>query len=211
MSADLPFATRILELELGPRSLRLLVPREPEEVFAAYLDREDPFWSELWPSAQALARHCFGLRRLPLQEPVLDLGTGLGLTALALAACGLRVTASDASAACLALVERSARLNGLEALVETQLHSWGAPLPQRFGSAVGADLLYGDSEHANLRVSLCQAVAPGGMIWLADPDRPPSRRFFEQLPATWQVVSQPLEGRILLHSVKHNTQAETPA
>ncbi len=211
MSAALPFPTRILQLQLGSRPLKLVVPREPERVFEDYLDHEDAFWSELWPSALALARHCLAQTLLPLAEPVLDLGAGLGLTTLALAAQGLRVTASDASAACLDLVARSAELNGLSALVETTLYAWGEPLAQRFGSAVGADLLYEDTEHANLRSSLRQAVTPGGTIWLADPDRPPSRRFFEQLPTAWQVASCPLEGRILLHSLKRNMQAETPA
>jgi hypothetical protein len=51
----------------------------------------------------------------------------------------------------------------------------------RYDWIIGADILYGDAFHANLRRIFETNLAPGGHILVTDPFRPASLRFFEAL------------------------------
>jgi len=81
---------------LPERELLVLAPRDGEALLSEEAFAKDeflPYWAELWPSAMALARV---VARRPLTgRRVIELGCGLGLPALAAAAAGGRVLATD--------------------------------------------------------------------------------------------------------------------
>lgn len=69
-------------------------------------DERLPYWTELWPSSVALAEW-LALRREEIAgRPCLDLGCGLGLTALAGQWLGARVTAVDYEEAALGFADK---------------------------------------------------------------------------------------------------------
>jgi SAM-dependent methyltransferase len=132
---------------------------------AAWLGESEPSdWlarAELAPSAAEPLR---GLR-------VLELGAGVGATALALGALGATVVATDAAAGSVELLRANAAANGLdgERLAAEQLE-WGcddAPLRARYDLVVGADVVYVEDCFAPLVGTLRACVARGAVGLLA--------------------------------------------
>src|ERR687893_2823688 len=110
---------------LPGRELVLLAPRDADALLTdeAFAHEEFlPYWAELWPSAVALARV---VARRPLTgRRVLELGCGLGLPALAAAAAGGRVLATDWAPDSVAMTAHNAERNDLE--VATAVFRWDA-------------------------------------------------------------------------------------
>ena len=101
---------------IGGRELSVLRPRDSEALLdeeAFERDEYMPYWAELWPSALALAR-VVGVRALHGAR-TLELGCGLGLPSLAAAVAGGRVLATDWAPDAIAMTERNAARNGLDA------------------------------------------------------------------------------------------------
>ena len=71
-----------------------------------------PYWSVLWRSGVALGREVASAPVAGLR--VLELGCGLGVPSLVAARAGADVLATDASTEALELLERNARVNGVE-------------------------------------------------------------------------------------------------
>jgi 16S rRNA (guanine1207-N2)-methyltransferase len=111
------------------------------------------------------------LPELPAVDAAIDLGCGTGVLAIALAQRGIRVLASDSSAAavrsCLATVEA----NGLGALVTVQRDDALSSVPAASASLIVCNPPFhvGGAVHAGAAVRLFEAaarvLAPGGELW----------------------------------------------
>lgn len=199
---------------LGGLDFDVLVPRDPEGLLdEEAFEHEEllPYWAESWPSGPVLAdrlveRDLTGLR-------VLELGCGLGLPSLLAARLGAEVTASDWAPDALALLAGNAERNTVE--LDLLRLDWFAPeaawrdpsgLGRTGSDAVGpasrrsrpgpptwplviaADVLYERRHVAPLLATLDLVLAPGGEAWVADPGRPPARRFWPAaVAAGWTV------------------------
>ena len=175
--------TDLLEhvVALPGRELLLLAPRDRDALLSEEaFEHEEflPYWAELWPSGLALARV---VRRRDVRDlRVLELGCGLGVPSIVAALGGAQVLATDWSPEALEVAAANAERNG--ALLETELVSWvdserlarGAP----WDLVLGADLLY---EQRNVDQLLALLPRLGGEILLAEPGRPPSVRFFDEV------------------------------
>jgi predicted nicotinamide N-methyase len=181
---------------LDGRQLGILAPRDSEALLTeeAFSQEEFlPYWAELWPSAVALARV---VARRPLTgRRVLELGCGLGLPAIAAAAAGGRVLATDWAPDAVAITVRNAERNGLE--LAAALYRWdadpaalGAPWPL----VLASDVLYEARNVEPLLALLPRVCAPRGEVWLADPGRAPAGRFLERAAATWRLDAIPHDG-----------------
>jgi predicted nicotinamide N-methyase len=176
---------------LRGRDLRLLRPRDAEALLdEAAFEHEEylPYWAELWPSSLALARAVAG--RSLRGARTLELGCGLGLPSIAAALAGGRVLATDWSAAAIAMTAENAARNG--ARVETLNCSWAEPAPllerAPWDLVLAADVLY---EARNVDVLLELLPRLGPEVWLADPGRPPARRFLEAAVRDWSITAFP--------------------
>src|SRR3954453_12854046 len=82
---------------LDGRDIVLLRPREADALLdeSAFEARDEfiPYWADLWPSAELLARTLAG--RALHGARVLELGCGLGLPSLAASLAGGRVMSTD--------------------------------------------------------------------------------------------------------------------
>jgi predicted nicotinamide N-methyase len=172
------------EVELAP-GLRLSILRPPsaeELIDEAAFDEEEflPYWAELWPSGLALAQHVARLEPAGLR--VLELGCGLGLPALAAAARGAEVLATDWAEDAIELVQRNAEHNGL--FLRAARVRWSDPEPllraAPWDLVLGADLLY-EARNADQLAELLPALR--GDVLLAEPGRPYASEFLDRFGA----------------------------
>ncbi len=177
---------------LGGHDLAVLRPRDSEALIDEdAFEHEEflPYWAELWPSGQALARRV-AVRALHGAR-TLELGCGLALPSLAAAIAGGRVLATDWSPQAVALVRDNAARNGLA--VDAELADWGAPaaLLERapWDLVLGADLLY-ERRNAELLLRLLpRLLGHSSELWLADPGRPPAAPFLDAASADFEIAS----------------------
>ena len=164
------------------RDLVIERPREPEELLdeETFEARDEfiPYWADLWPSAQLLARTvaCRALRG----ARVLELGCGLALPSLAAAMAGGRPVATDWAPEALEVARRNARRNELE--IETAVVDWRDPVALAahgpYGLVLAADVLY---EQRNVTPLTEALITLDCETWLADPGRPPAADLLETL------------------------------
>ena len=147
-----------------------------------------PYWAELWPAAVGLARAIARDRWDFAGAATIELGCGLGLAGLAVAAAGARVVATD--------YERDAtlfaRLNALDNGRDDIRHAvmdWRRPaFVGAFSRVVAADVLYEGASLDPVADAIVTLLAPDGFALVAEPGRDVARPFFEMLRrAAWQV------------------------
>jgi predicted nicotinamide N-methyase len=164
--------------------LRLSAPREPEALIdEREFERDErlPYWAGLWPAARVLARAL--AERPGAPRTALELGCGLALPSLVLAARGARVTATDYDEDALRFARANARRNGLE--LEARVLDWRARPAElgRFELVVAADVAYEPRLAAPLADAIEAALAPGGRALVSDPGRRPFAELRERLAA----------------------------
>lgn len=145
-------------------------------------DERLPYWVELWPSSLSLARFLAARSAEIDGLACLDLGCGLGLTALAAAAAGAKVLGLDYERPAVAFARHNAALNGLDGPLWVQM-DWREPgfAPGAFQRIWGADILYEKRFFEPLERLFDLVLAPGGRIWIAEADREVSRPAWDHL------------------------------
>ena len=174
---------------LGGRDLTVMRPRDSDALIdERAFEREEflPYWAELWPSGQALARRV-AVRALHGAR-TLELGCGLGLPSPPRRSRAGAV-ATDWSPQAIELLRDNAARNDLALDVERA--DWATPdaLLERapWDLVLGADLLY-ERRNADLLLPLLpRLLATTSELWLADPGRPPAGPFFEAMAETFEI------------------------
>lgn len=151
--------------------------------------RPTPYWAVSWASGRALARALAGEELEG--RTVLDLGSGLGLAAVAAARAGARVTALDASADAVVFAAHNLALNDLQGEVTVGDFKAGVELAgeERFDLVLGADVLYTRQNVELLLDLLPRLVADGGEAWIADPGRTGWDEFKAPGKRRWHITS----------------------
>lgn len=190
-----------VEAEVAGRLWRLSRPADLESLWAAMgegvpgwgEDERLPYWVELWPAAVLLARFIARNPQAVAGRACLDAGCGLGLPALVAAAAGARVLAFDYEPEALVFARRNAGLNlrAGETHPVFAVMDWRRPAVRKGGAEVilGADILYERRFFEPVAAFLEHALAPGGAIFIADPERSVSAGVAERLHAKgWRVA-----------------------
>lgn len=144
-----------------------------------------PYGIALWPAAIALA-HELAERSLEGVR-LLELGAGTGLPGIVAATRGARVVQTDNNPAALVVARRNAERNRVS--IEQRAADWTDwSETATYDCIIGADILYADSLHSQLRDIFEANLAPGGRLLLADPLRPSSFDLLEAMAASgWNV------------------------
>ena len=145
-----------------------------------------PYFAEIWPSGIALADLLFEQPEFVANRRVLEVGCGLGLTAIAAACSGAELTITDYFAESLALAELNLREAGQIPSGARQLNWRNEPSIDAlldegpFPIVLAADVLYETRDIEPLLTFFARALAPGGTLILAEPGRPVAARFLKQ-------------------------------
>jgi predicted nicotinamide N-methyase len=167
------FRTTIRSVDLGGREIELLSPANADDLISEddyVMDERLPYWADLWPSAQILARE---VRTMRLRgQRVLELGCGLGVVATAATMAGARVTATDYYDDALLF----AALNVAEATGETiatRMVDWTAMPPDlgKFDVVLASDVLYEHRYAPLVADAIATTLVRGGQAIVADPGR----------------------------------------
>ncbi|MBU1003292.1 MAG: 50S ribosomal protein L11 methyltransferase [Proteobacteria bacterium] len=147
-------------------------------------DERLPYWAALWPSSLALAdwlgEHAERIRG----RICLDMGCGLGLTAIVGASLGARVAAFDYELAPLTFAVGNAEANAVPQPLWLQM-DWREPAVRPGCAEViwGGDIVYETRFIEPVGRFLDVALAPGGVAWIAEPGRnigPPFIRWMRE-------------------------------
>lgn len=165
---------------------------QDEELAQGFADDERlPYWTELWPAAMVLGGWLDRQRGRIQGRPCLDLGCGLGLSALVGASLGAQVLAIDYEWPAVSFAICNARRNS-DKLVAAPVFSqmdWRQPglKPAAFACIWGADVMYERRFAAPVAALLEQALAPEGTAWFTDPGRTVFKAFLElMLENNWR-------------------------
>ena len=164
------------------RTFGLLLPSDPEALLddpdvlrANEADDRMPYWAWSWPVSNILIDALPAILPESARE-VEEIGCGLGLVALAAAALrpNARIVACDHDETAVALLRQNAERNGL-ANLDARVADWSEPTDAAL--VLAADVLYEDRFVDPLLERFRTQAEADASIWLADPGRPPLKRF----------------------------------
>lgn len=163
---------------------------------AADPEQNLPYWAEIWPSGIALGAEIARAPGTVAGKPVLELGSGVGITAAMALEAGALLTATDYAPESLVMTRLTCRLHtGREPT--TRQVNWrapDAPLLQDDGARwpviLAADVLYEERDIEPVLDVFAHVLAAGGLLLLAEPGRRPSKLAVERARARgWEIVS----------------------
>ncbi|PIE68977.1 MAG: methyltransferase [Deltaproteobacteria bacterium] len=194
MSDCTTWPTSCLTVTIAERTWTLERIADLETLWDLMDDDDDddhiPYWVEVWPASLALAAW-FESHPESLQgQRCLDLGCGLGLTALVAASLGARVTALDHTWSAVHFARKNTILNHVTPSPLWVQMDWCRPAfqPSMFDSIWGGDILYEQRFFDPLLALFRHALAPCGRIILCSPDRTVTRPVWGRLiQEGWQV------------------------
>ncbi len=182
MTTPEPIAAQRLNVLANGRDWILERPADLESLWRG-MDETDPeaeahipYWVELWPATLALCEWLGRKADLLRGACCLDLGCGLGLSALVAADLGALVIGMDFEHDALVHAARNARLNDVPRPLWTRMN-WEYPglARQAFDYIWGGDIFYEQRFFEPLEVLLLRCLAPNGRVWFGDPERAVSR------------------------------------
>lgn len=135
-------------------------------------DERLPYWTELWPSSVALAQWLYMQRADIEGQTCIDLGCGLGLTAMVGQWLGAKVLAMDYEREALHFARKNAVHNTVPQPLWTVM-DWRRPAVARgcMSRVWGGDIMYEARFVTPVLDFLEYVLAPGGKAWVAEPCR----------------------------------------
>jgi predicted nicotinamide N-methyase len=168
---------------------------------AADPEQNLPYWAEIWPSGVALAARIARTPEIVRGKRVLELGCGLGVTAVAALRAGADLLVIDYAPEALALCahntrDQAGREPRLLRINWRDVEQARAALREEtFPVVLAADVLYERRDIEPLLALTERVVAPGGDLWLAEPNRVPALLVVETLKTRgWAYETERCDG-----------------
>jgi predicted nicotinamide N-methyase len=167
-----------IALSLCGREWTLLRPADLESLWASMTDEAFttderlPYWVELWPASLALAMWLENNKERITNRICLDLGCGLGFTALVGSLAGAKVIGMDYEPAALAYARKNAVSNAVPSPLWTVM-DWRKPAlaPKSCAYIWGGDVMYENRFVTPVFDFITYALAENGVVWMAEPGR----------------------------------------
>lgn len=146
-----------------------------------------PYGIVVWPSAIALAHELAS--RDVTGKRILELGAGTGLPGIVAASLGARVVQTDRQELVLHVCKQNAQRNAVTT-IDHRLCDWTAwDDLEPYDLIIGADILYAEALHPDLRKIFETNLAPSGTLLLSDPFRETTLRLLERMEAEgWRIT-----------------------
>jgi 2-polyprenyl-3-methyl-5-hydroxy-6-metoxy-1,4-benzoquinol methylase len=175
------------DIAIGGRAYPIFIPRTIEPFLPGAGNRERfPLWARIWPASIVLAELVASMPVDPQRE-MIEIGGGLGHVSIIAAACGHRITCSEADPHALAFAKASAHLNGLPQLPIIHL-DWSRPaVSGAFDTVIGSELVYRDADIAPLERLFTLLLKPGGEVILVSEVRRTSDALMRCLAGSFRV------------------------
>lgn len=153
-----------------PADLESLWESISDDTFA--LDERLPYWVELWPSSLALGVWLQANSERIKELVCLDLGCGLGFTALLASWLGARTIAMDYETEALAYARQNTLANAVPSPLWVAM-DWRKPaLSSRSCDFIwGGDIMYERRFVMPVFDFIDYALSPSGVVWIAEPSR----------------------------------------
>jgi predicted nicotinamide N-methyase len=182
------YDTELFTMKIDDRQLRFFKPKSIDRFLNAdNLMDGFPLWAKIWEAATVLTNHMLQLPVAP-EHRILELGAGLGVTAIAAAAKGHCITATEYNADALNYINANARLNACDNIFIARL-DWHQPdMDDRFDLIIGSEIAYKESNIRALVPLFKRYLAPGGTILIAESVRSTGAFFWEQM-APWYDIT----------------------
>ncbi|HEV2129121.1 MAG TPA: methyltransferase domain-containing protein [Thermomicrobiales bacterium] len=148
-----------------------------------------PYWSEIWPSGIALAGDIIHHPDRVHGKRVIELGTGVGITAAVAIAHGAELTVIDYAEEALTLTRMTCLRHAGAEPADARRVNWRLPdvaalvKHGHFDVVLAADALYERRDIEPLIVAVETLVASDGAVWLAEPGRKPAEVFLSGMAA----------------------------
>ncbi len=173
------FDTVTDDIDVGDRTFSILRPRNSDALIREedfVMDERLPYWADVWPSSTILAAHFLRLAARPgrgdSSRRGLELGCGVGVVTTAAMIAGYDMIASDYYTDALAFTRANAfRITGRSPAA--RMIDWRSFPPdiESLDMIIASDVLY-EKEYARILPGIFKrALAPGGMVVVADPGR----------------------------------------
>lgn len=199
-----PLSDVRLEVPRSSQSFHILHPASVDLLLdAVEFDPEQnlPYWAELWPSGLALASTILKHGGALFGKRALEIGSGLGATAIAAIAAGVHLTVADYSSASLLFCRYNTLRNTGQQPRTFQLN-WRQPSKgllmeagSGFNAILAADILYESRDVEPLLALIDRLITPSGILWLAEPGRPVAQVFLDALQSSgWAGTVEEHEG-----------------
>ena len=135
-------------------------------------DERLPYWAELWPASIALCSWLFQKQDVIRSRICVDIGCGLGLTALVAQWLGARVLAMDYELEALRYARDNAAHNEVASPFWAVM-DWRRPAlaPRCAQYLWGGDIMYETRFALPVLDFMEHTLAPGGRAWVAEPCR----------------------------------------
>ena len=180
---------RELRLPESGQVYEIIMPDEIDPLLDAIVDDPEqnlPYWSQIWSSGVALGDAIVASPELLRRQRVIEIGCGLGITAIAAVQAGAELTVTDYAPLSLSLARYNVLANtGREPDAAIQFN-WRSPsdeflavTAQGYPVVLAADVLYESRDVEPLLRLLEQVVVPGSLLWLAEPGRAVAGRFVD--------------------------------
>lgn len=159
-----------------PANLEALWDAMTDEEFGD--DERLPYWVELWPASIALAGWLAQQHDEIKGAVCIDMGCGLGLTAMAASSLGAKVIAMDYEPDALVYARKNAAANAVPQPLWTAM-DWRRPAiaPGSARYIWGGDIMYERRFVDPVLRFIRHALTPGGTVWMAEPNRDVYRYF----------------------------------
>lgn len=125
-----------------------------------------PWWMFVWNSGIAMAHK---IHELPPSQSILDIGCGLGLTAIVAQSLGHTAYVTDIASECYEYVKMNAEMNGtahpvwVNSVDDIPLHSLDCVLM--------SDVLYNKYSVRQTLIDVIHRIKPDGILMIAEPPR----------------------------------------